>query len=203
MAACGGIEHIFEKPLSEAPNFLEALSPWKHMKALNIDDDSSLTEMFGELHFKENHSNPCLSPSPASSLERDKGYYQRKRSSSDSLSLCTEGLGFESFDDVEETSSGLCHGDGDGDGERTAVARNQRSSAREAALQLQFPPPISCIGRSGKPWVCFKAYREDGRFILKEIRIPTQEFLHACRHDGRLQLRFVHSDDHQDVDDCN
>ncbi|KAJ4955704.1 hypothetical protein NE237_012487 [Protea cynaroides] len=33
-----------------------------------------------------------------------------------------------------------------------------------------------------------------GRFILKEIRIPTQEFLHSCREDGRLKLRFVQLD---------
>jgi hypothetical protein len=51
-----------------------------------------------------------------------------------------------------------------------------------------FPPPISCIGKSGKPWVCFKSYRQDGRFVLKEIRVPTQEFLHARREDGRLHL---------------
>lgn len=60
---------------------------------------------------------------------------------------------------------------------------------------MEFPPPISCIGRTGKPWVCFKSYRNNGRFILKEVRIPTQEFLHACREDGRLKLQFIQSDD--------
>ena len=26
----------------------------------------------------------------------------------------------------------------------------------------EFPPPIPSIGKSGKPWVCLKSYREDG-----------------------------------------
>ena len=58
-----------------------------------------------------------------------------------------------------------------------------------------YPPPISCIGRSGKPWVCFRSFRSNGRFVLKEIRIPSQEFLHAYREDGRLKLHFVQPDD--------
>ncbi|XP_041992958.1 protein FANTASTIC FOUR 1-like [Salvia splendens] len=203
MAACGGIEQIFEKPLPESQNFLEALSPWKHIKGLK-----SNTELFGELHFKETHS----SSSSVGDIKRGRGGYyppsgrgkHNQSFSSDSLSLCTEGLGFESFDDVEETSK---HGEfccrevrEHRDGERS-VARDLEKQRGESARasRAAFPPPISCIGRSGKPWVWFKSYREDGRFILKEIRIPTQEFLHACREDGRLQLRFVQSDDEDEA----
>ncbi|XP_047940300.1 protein FANTASTIC FOUR 1-like [Salvia hispanica] len=197
MAACGGIEQIFEKPLPESQNFLEALSQWKH---INRVDESSFTELFGELHFKE---------TPVGDIERGRGGYappsgRRKHNqsfSSDSLSLCTEGLGFESFDDVEETSRHeefCCREVGrHGDGERS-VARDLEKQRGESA-RAAFPPPISCIGRSGKPWVWFKSYREDGRFILKEVRIPTQEFLHACREDGRLQMRFVQSDDEDEA----
>lgn len=207
MAACGGIEQIFEKPLPESQNFLEALSPWKHIKGLKSNsrvDESSFTELFGELHFKETPSS-----SSVGDTERGRGGYyppsgRGKHSqsfSSDSLSLCTEGLGFESFDDVEETSrhEEFCCREVQelGDGERS-VARDLEKQRGEPA-RAAFPPPISCIGRSGKPWVWFKSYREDGRFILKEIRIPTQEFLHACREDGRLQLRFVQSDDEDEA----
>ncbi|KAH6793652.1 Rho GTPase activating protein with PAK-box/P21-Rho-binding domain-containing protein [Perilla frutescens var. hirtella] len=233
MAACGGLEHIFEKPLSETPTFLESLSPWKHIKSVKpIDDDSSFTEIFGELHFKERHVHPSP-PSPSSSSssssnptseaddakevstvdQEREGYYpcsQRKpyrnnndSFSSESLSLCTEGLGFESFDDVEEMlAHDLCSKEWlqnqEQDGEKNDLARNSHSEKPETPSRTSrgaFPPPISCIGRSGKPWVCFKSYREDGRFILREIRIPTQEFLHACRQDGRLKLHFVQSDD--------
>ena len=61
--------------------------------------------------------------------------------------------------------------------------------------EKHFPPPISSIGKSGKPWVCLKSYREDGRFVLREMRIPSQELLHASREDGRLKLHFVHPDE--------
>ncbi|KAJ4966749.1 hypothetical protein NE237_018598 [Protea cynaroides] len=57
---------------------------------------------------------------------------------------------------------------------------------------IVFPPPISCIGRSGKPWFASDPTVE--RFILKEIRIPTQESLRSCWEDGRLKLRFVQPD---------
>ena len=92
MAACGGIEHILEKPLWESPNILEDLSPLKHK---NIDDS---------VHFKETPSSQ---------------YIHKKSFSSDSLSLCTERLG---FDDVEEMRShdDVCYIDGE---------RNERGEA--------------------------------------------------------------------------
>ncbi|KAI3450722.1 hypothetical protein Pfo_007387 [Paulownia fortunei] len=255
MAACGSLEHIFEKPLPENPTFLESLSPWKHIKSMKTIDDSSFTELFGELHFKENRvhsphetsppsSSPFLQSSPSSSLssnspsaspgidipKRDNNesssvhqeknqsstssYYpssqkkQYKHSdsfssmNSESLSLCTEGLGFESFDDVEDlVKTDVCNNEWQHQDERKSFTRNTHTenhrgeSKRSRTSRGPFPPPISCIGRSGKPWVCFKSYRQDGRFILKEIRIPTQEFLHACRENGRLKLQFIHSDD--------
>ncbi|KAE8691062.1 Rho GTPase activating protein with PAK-box/P21-Rho-binding domain [Hibiscus syriacus] len=64
-----------------------------------------------------------------------------------------------------------------------------------------FPPPISCIGKSGKPCFCFKSYREGGRFVLEQVKVPTQEFLHACREDGRLKLRFVQPNDDEVLED--
>lgn len=232
MAACGSLDHIFENPLSEPPSFLESLSPWKHIKSMKQPlDDSSFTEIFGELHFKENHIHSSSESSPSSSnstLWADpktdnhfpSSYYPSKSKqygssdtfsckNSESLSLCTEGLGFESFDDVEDL---LNHDDCNKEWEHhegeKSVARNSETEHHRNDSKIssrtsagEFPPPISCIGRSGKPWVCFKSYREDGRFILKEIRIPTQEFLHACRENGRLKLHFIHSESDDDNDD--
>ncbi|KAK4440601.1 hypothetical protein Salat_0395000 [Sesamum alatum] len=255
MAACGSLEHIFEKPLPENPTLLESLSPWKHIKSMKAIDDSSFTEIFGELHFKESHVHaPHESPSSSSrssSLssnsmtfwpdanpgigidaprrdnngisahqERSKNptssYYssgQKKQykdsdsfssMNSESLSLCTEGLGFESSDDVEDLlRHDVCNNGSQNQEERKTCTRNNShtqnhhgsESKKSGTSRGVFPPPISSIGQSGKPWVCFKSYREDGRFILKEVRIPTQEFLHACREDGRLKLQFIQSDD--------
>ncbi|KAG6415178.1 hypothetical protein SASPL_122582 [Salvia splendens] len=56
-----------------------------------------------------------------------------------------------------------------------------------------FPPPISCIGKR-----CLQPVRQNGRLILTEMRISTQEFLHACRENGRLQVHVVHSDEEED-----
>ncbi|GER40916.1 hypothetical protein STAS_17613 [Striga asiatica] len=64
-----------------------------------------------------------------------------------------------------------------------------------------FPPPISCIGKCGKPFVSFRSFRQDGRFILKEIRI--QELMHVQRENGRLKLQFIQSDDDDEEDGDN
>lgn len=293
-AACGSLQHIFDKPLPENPSLIESISSsWNHQpKSLKPIDDSSFTEIFGELHFKENNnsiSSSSLSSSSSSSVgassssfsscipltsaassysstssspffldaihhsenegvdNHNKDKYDRNNKSpvssyspvrsnkqerhsdclstrtSDSLSMCTEGLGFESSDDVEDLMNELSIEDlhhhhhnqqqqqkqqereQEQQGRRTYIPRrldNRVIFNRDYNLKrsrtkrtLSFPPPISCIGRSGKPWVCFKSFREDGRFILKEIRIPTQEFLHACREDGRLMMHVIQSDD--------
>ncbi|KAL4611726.1 hypothetical protein ACB092_08G146100 [Castanea dentata] len=195
MAACGSLQHIFEKPLPENPTLLESLS-WNQIP--NIEESPSFTEIFGELHFKENPepssfpSPPTSSSSSSSSIEKYTSSHKSSDSFSsmnfDSLQLCTEGLGFESSDDVEEFRNERnqeCQVE-----QEEKVVRRSRTSSGGA-----FPPPISCIGKSGKPWVFFKSYRQDGRFVLKEMRIPTQEFLHAFREDGRLKLNFVQPND--------
>ncbi|CAL5423987.1 unnamed protein product [Camellia sinensis] len=219
MAACGSLQHIFEKPLPENPTLLESLSSWNHhIKSSEPIEDSSFTEIFGELHFKENpeSSSPSLTylnsqsrpktdnntknPSDYFSSSHGKQYNHNNSESfssmnSESLQLCTEGLGFESSDDVEDLKTS------DWENQEKRIRLIEKNPTENIELKKTrtsgsgFPPPISCIGESGKPCVCFKSYREDGRFVLKEIRIPTQEFLHASREDGRLKLQFFKSDD--------
>lgn len=217
MTACGSLQHIFETPSSDSQsNLLQSLTPWKHLEPIEV---SSLTEFFGELCSKENteesplpHSTPSSSPSIASSPhseEKNEGNYtptpKRKHyktsdsfssMNSESLSICTEGLGFESCDNTEDfvNNSGWKHRQA-----RTSITRHfsneYLSGKRSRITGGEFPPPISSIGRTGKPWVSFKPYRENGRFILKEVKIPIPEFLHACRQDGRLKLQYIQSDD--------
>lgn len=220
MAACGGLGHIFEKPLPDSPTFLQTLSPWNRINPVKTLDHSSFTELFGELHFKDNHESPppssFPSPDPVISTDADppissldipkiiedggpKSQYTHGRSdsfssmSSESLSICTEGLGFESCDEVDDNNNG--HKPQKEPGRDNHKHKRSLSKTSIVGEEFPFPPPISCIGRCGKPWVCFKSLRQDGRLILKEIRIPTQEFLHACRENGRLKMQFVHSDD--------
>ncbi|KAM1206033.1 hypothetical protein FF1_006719 [Malus domestica] len=275
MAACGSLHHIFETPLSDSPTtLLESFSSsWNQiqpLKSSNIDNNpsSTLTEMFGELHFKENNnvnspifSSPSMSSSsssltspdvefdPKTKIEKNEeemkkmngqkspsqesfsSNYSRSQShkscdsfssmNSESLQLCTEGLGFESSDEVEELfkeSPPSDHGYHEDEENITVqeekisftkqyfpvseISYNNNCCGGELGFRRSrstsvggFPPPISCISNSGKPWVCFKSYRHNGRFVLKEIRIPTQEFLHAHREDGRLKLHFVMPND--------
>lgn len=220
MAACGSLQHVFNTPSPESPsNLLQSFTPRKHLQPLEV---SSLTEVFGQLHFKENtehvspslpHSTPSSSPfsidSDSHSDERNERNYtpttQRKHyinsdsfssMNSESLTICTEGLGFESCDNTEDfvNNSGCKHRKA-----RSSITRHSTneylSGKRSRITGGEFPPPISCIGRTGKPWVCFKSYRQNGRFILKEVKNPIQEFLHACRQDGRLKLQYIQSDD--------
>ncbi|GAB2274597.1 hypothetical protein Dimus_009365 [Dionaea muscipula] len=144
------------------------------------------------------------------------------------LQMCTEGLGFESFDDVEDLKSEILSCGSNWDDKYCNLMDSSSSSsssstphawARDQSVAVtggggggdtvldtgldqykrakrrcarEFPPPISCIGRStGKPCVWFESYRKDGRFVLRQVRIPAQQFLHARRENGRLRLCFV------------
>ncbi|CAK8535382.1 unnamed protein product [Lathyrus sativus] len=197
----------------------------KPVKSLE-SPSSTCTEIFGELHFKESSpplstteikntkvnqdkdsesSDINQTPSSASfSITqiaspvngKDKSSGSFTWLSSESMHLCTEGLGFESSDDVEDSKSGI--------NEYRQIDQNEkhvehRLSSRDHSYGKcrrsrvsEYPPPISSIGRTGKPGVYFRSYRENGRFVLEEVRIPKQEFLRAYREDGRLKMQFVH-----------
>ncbi|GAB2285555.1 hypothetical protein Dimus_020002 [Dionaea muscipula] len=64
------------------------------------------------------------------------------------------------------------------------------------SCKREFLPPISSIGRSGKRWVRFESYRQDGRLVLRQVRVPAQGSLYACREDGRLRICLVQPDDY-------
>lgn len=135
MATCGSLQHIFDSLLPENPTLLESLSR-NQIKPVKSIEPSSFTEIFGELHFKESPiSSPSsfstVSTSPTEinhtklNQNEDSGssdisqtpitsHSNRHKSSgsfswlnSESLHLCTEGLGFESSDDVEDSKSGV------------------------------------------------------------------------------------------------
>ena len=113
--------------------------------------------------------------------------------------LCTEGLGSESSESSGDVDLG---GLGDVIEEKeleqalhykTQHYVDDHIPARTRGRRA-FPPPISVIGAAGKPWQYLRAHRGDGRLVLREVRIPSRELLHACREDGRLKLHFSHQD---------
>ncbi|KAK7272233.1 hypothetical protein RJT34_28709 [Clitoria ternatea] len=200
--------------IDQSPSFTEIFGELHFKESSPVSSPSSSTEINNntKLNQNEEHSLACdtsQTQSSASILSSTTitNYTYRHTSSdsfsslsSESLHLCTEGLGFESSDDVEDLKiNGVNESCWEAYNEKEGVKKDvtlEGEYCRRSRVSVgEYPPPISCIGRSGKPWVCFKSYRSNGRFVLKEIRIPTQEFLHACREDGRLKLHFVHNDD--------
>ncbi|KAF8667372.1 hypothetical protein HU200_005427 [Digitaria exilis] len=72
-----------------------------------------------------------------------------------------------------------------GYGEHHQMLRRTRSGRA-------FPPPISVIGKGGRPWLSLRAHREGGRLVLREMRLPSHELqLQPCKEDGRFKL-FIH-----------
>ncbi|KAE9616753.1 hypothetical protein Lal_00034449 [Lupinus albus] len=227
MSTWRSLQHIFENPLPENPTLLESLS-WNKIKPLKpIDHSSSFTEIFGELHFKESPEpsppSSCSCPlftkiehgkvsdtnqTPFSAYVPSTPITNSHTKSSDSftslntesLNLCTEGLGSESCDGVEDLKSEINEWWETQKEKEGGEVNNNKHSYGECRTRSrvnggEYPPPISCIGSSGKPWVSFMSYRNNGRFILRGIKIPTQELLHAQREDGRLMLHFVEPDE--------
>ncbi|KAK6936226.1 Fantastic Four domain [Dillenia turbinata] len=174
--------------LSSSSSPLTELNPHKKLDNKNKNEHSEDNEIEKSLSV-----NSFTKKSNRGSSHRSSDSFSSMNS--ESLQLCTEGLGFESSDDVEEFTSDITT-DCLNQEEKTGCIKASSSQSLGGFKRVRttsgvFPPPISCIGRTGKPWVCFRSYRQDGRFVLKEIRIPTQEFLHACRENGRLKLQFV------------
>lgn len=113
--------------------------------------------------------------------------------------MCTEGLGFESFEDLEDGSGNEKVDDTMKRKEKVGSMKHLPAAGPyyESRRLRTFPPPIPSIGSNGKPWVSYKSFRCDGRLVLKEIMTSShgQEFMHACREDGRLTLHLVHRDE--------
>uniref|UniRef100_A0A0E0KQB9 FAF domain-containing protein n=1 Tax=Oryza punctata TaxID=4537 RepID=A0A0E0KQB9_ORYPU len=131
--------------------------------------------------------------------------------SSGGLDLLTEALGAESFDPDDDAAAAPAMEDGavaavdvlappckrphhvllsssegvdhDDDDNQHAVMVLRRTRSGRA-----FPPPISVIGKGGRPWLSLRAHREAGRLVLREMRLPSQELLQPCKEDGRFKL---------------
>lgn len=187
MAACGSLQHIFDnKPILDSPPpLLHPLSSCKHMNSL----DAPPTDVFSGFNLGKKPDSVPSSP--------DHHHRSISLSSANSESL-SEALGFESFDDIEEFPDDEWEQQQQQSfGTTTKHAKSEVSgeTKRSRISGKEIPPPISSIGRR----VCFESYRYNGRLILKEVKIPAQELLHAYREDGRLKLQFIQFDDEREV----
>ncbi|KAF7071524.1 hypothetical protein CFC21_076811 [Triticum aestivum] len=135
------------------------------------------------------------SPKPTPTVKRSASFSMKKSPSASSLLLCTEGLGSESTvdvlrDDDDELAAAFRRQVETGD-DAYVVDANQEEKENQRPPP-SFPPPIRSISvRGGKPSVCFRSFRPDGRFVLVEVVIPGKELLRASREGGRLRLQFA------------
>lgn len=230
MAACRSLPNIFEKPLPEIPRLRQSLAHLKHRNALEDSSfflpsssaSSSSTSSFASSPTSTSSwtsssfssspfsldFTPSLSNKTVKDEDKNESKHHRHGDSISSLNSCQEGgVGFENskVNEVRNNDRSCRKA-------KKCITRrksneveslsNSKRSKRSQITGKEFPPPISSIGRSGKPWLSLKSYKQNGRFILKEVRIPIQEFLHATREDGRLKLQIVQSDE-EDYSDEN
>ncbi|EOA35549.1 hypothetical protein CARUB_v10020764mg [Capsella rubella] len=112
------------------------------------------------------------------------------------LMLCTEYLGFESYDmrmsenEVEDKMK-CCP---EVENERVETKRRKMEEnvvAREG--KREFPPPLSTLNGLGQRSFYLRPVRKDGRLELTQVMIDRPEIFHASRENGRLRLHLVDS----------
>ena len=190
--------HFHEKPDGAAarpvlprvplPDARATAASWLDIasQAEKSKDDSSLDALL--------RPKPAGAAAAPGGVRRSASFCLKK--SSASLLLCTEGLGSESTVDSDD----MVRDDGADAAAALRGREREEATLRDAAAAAEpglgesppsFPPPIRSIGRGGKPCVCFRTFRADGRFVLTQVVIPGKELLQASREGGRLRLRFA------------
>lgn len=143
--------------------------PWREF--MPPKPDNSVLEIFGEMEFREQNFGIGTPPSPASTPKP---------------LLYSADLSQFDCEDIQEVGESRperiesCE-------RRTCLRCNSDVGLR--VFGVDFPAPISSIGRNGKPRVYYQSIKEKGRLVLKEIRIPSQRCMHASRENGRLLLQ--------------
>ncbi|ESQ29774.1 hypothetical protein EUTSA_v10023602mg [Eutrema salsugineum] len=139
-----------------------------------------------------NNDQPCESIFGLKTLS-----HHRSGSSENGLMLCTEYLGFESYDmrmsDNEVEEKMTCHAEAIT--ERVETKRKKTKEENVVATSRdrknQFPPPLSSLNARGERSFYLRPVRKDGRLELTRVMIDRPEIFHASRANGRLRLHLV------------
>ncbi|XP_052184616.1 protein FAF-like, chloroplastic [Diospyros lotus] len=138
-----------------------------------------------------------------------------------SLEICTESLGSETGSDgfssyassetgdVEEEreqqpqppqpQQQLLQSLNDGEELRVVTYNNlYPTSKRNSTSSKSFPPPLPFLPRCDGPSLHMKSHRNNGRLVLEAVSLPSQNYFHAQRKDGRLVLTFSGSSSDDD-----
>ncbi|KAB5556289.1 hypothetical protein DKX38_007198 [Salix brachista] len=136
---------------------------------------------------------PPSSPPPPSIASIDDGIgitYDIGGGADHGLMSCTEGLGFESSDEIRfDDDIELCSR------EISTINKAKWIEFGEKKEAKKFPPPLSSLNHHGQPNFSLKPVRKDGRLELTEVRIDRHEVLRASRQDGRLRLHFAEDEE--------
>ncbi|KAF5188279.1 hypothetical protein FRX31_022135 [Thalictrum thalictroides] len=117
------------------------------------------------------------------------------------LQPCTQGLESKVFDAEEPNNENQIDEHKD---KKMVDIPKPISSLKQCNIGMarehnkKYPPPLSSFGKNGKPQYSFKHIREDGRLVIKMIKNPPQDYLHACRENGRLRIYLVKAEDQED-----
>lgn len=190
MATPETLKNIFEKPVQDS------LSSWTHL--LPKAETEASFDMFGEIcHRVKLEPGPANRPPPVPRLEKACSWNGHMSDADDNAfeifgELCYKARPEEEIDvGSPENYEDADDGRGERKSKKVVFRRSCSVGESKGSGGSSFPPPITSIGRCGKPRVYFKSFRQDGRFVLREIRIPTQRLLQSTREDGRLRMQVL------------
>ncbi|KAJ0971622.1 hypothetical protein J5N97_019581 [Dioscorea zingiberensis] len=113
-------------------------------------------------------------------------YFSTSSSSSSSSSFSSDVSDVsEEEEEVEEMTS-------DGSKGKHLTVNYHCSISKKSPTRL-FPPPLPSISRRDGTCLSMRTHRRDGRLVVEAVPVPSQNYLHAERHGGRLLLSFIHS----------
>ncbi|WOL01136.1 hypothetical protein Cni_G09850 [Canna indica] len=70
---------------------------------------------------------------------------------------------------------------------------NYHRSNRRRSPPSSFPPPLPSISQRNVPCLHMRPHRVDGRLVMEAVAVPSKNYLHAQRFDGRLLLSFTNT----------
>ncbi|XP_010916536.1 uncharacterized protein [Elaeis guineensis] len=76
-------------------------------------------------------------------------------------------------------------------GRKELVSVNYHCSISRRSPPRSFPPPLPSISRRDGPCIHMRPHRCNGRLVVEAVPVPSQNYLHAQRQDGRLLLSFI------------
>ncbi|XP_059669111.1 uncharacterized protein LOC132314244 [Cornus florida] len=149
----------------------------------NSYEDPYVTEMFGELYFKEVMSPPF----PLHSLFPPSPF---PFPSSSSLASSLPDPTLEYLTNIQNLNCDANH-------------HKKRKKSSSTSKERLFPPPVSFLKlfKTGKPFSYFKFNEEIGRLVREEIKIPPQGFLRGSRENGCLKLNSAHKEEEEEEEE--